>query len=156
MKLATPVKQQTQPTPFSCTATCVAMAVGLPVESMGVVLDNCLDTGDFGVWLAERGIWMRRGIFIDGHGEQFKAGALYMIGVPSLNLTGSTHCVLMDTRVPTGEKALIFDPNFGRDGLRVYSKNIAVLDFVELIDRSSPYVCVGQPPESDIDERVRT
>lgn len=152
-RLADPIVQQTQPTPCSCTATCIAMALGIPVAELGVVLSNGLEFDDFGVWLAERGIWLRQGIRNNNRGESFFNGSLYLVGVRSLNIVNSDHAVLLDTRAlatnanpRSGWKC--FDPNTGRDGKAVYTwvDEHVTLDFCELRVRGGPYVTVGCEP----------
>lgn len=123
MTLAAPlaIVHQTQPTPVSCTATCIAMAIGLPVETLGVELARSLDFPDFGVWLAQRGIWMQR----CRDGEPLRARELYLLGVRSLNMVNSDHALLLDTRHLASENPchvpqFLFDPCRGREGRESY------------------------------------
>lgn len=148
MRLADPIVPQTQPTPVSCTATCVAMSLGIPVRDLGVPLDNSLNTEDFGIWYAERGIWMRPGIRINPWGERFTEGRLYLVGVRSLNTVGNDHAILVDTRGVSAFDCKVFDPNAGREGVQLYEwmTELSVVDFHELVQRgTSGYISPGEP-----------
>ena len=98
LKLAETIVHQMQPTNCSCTATCLAMAIGMPVGEMGVDLERPYDFPDAGLWLAERGIWLRVGIINNGRGESFYPGHVYLVGIRSLNMIGTDHTLLLDTR----------------------------------------------------------
>lgn len=157
MKLAAQIVHEMQPTPCSCTATCIAMALGVPVASLGVPLANALDFDDFGVWLAERGVWMRQGININCHGEIFRQGHVYLVGVRSQNIVCSDHTVLADTRAgPSNSNPRsgwkFFDPVAGIEGKHAYTwiDPAQVVDFCELRDRSiRGYVCVGSANDGE-------
>jgi len=152
--LANPIILQRQPTPCSCTATCIAMALGVPVAELGVPLTNALEFEDFGVFLAERGVWMRQGILINTFGEQLRQGHVYILGVRSLNLVTSDHAILADTRgaaTNTNPRSgwRFYDPLEGVEGKASYgwADHGQILDFCELRDRSiSGHVCVGSAP----------
>jgi hypothetical protein len=157
--LAPRIEHQTQPTPVCCTATCIAMALGVPVAELGVPLDEAFGFSDFGVYLAERGVWMRPCARSDRYGEEFCSGTVYLLKVRSLNKIGTDHAVLLDTRPPrkTGQSPHggeyneqsgweFFDPNTGRDGKEVYSWawEGLTLGFFELRERNAN--TVGSPP----------
>jgi len=161
--LAKRIEQQTQPNGASCTQTCIAMALGVPVAELGVPLDNGLDFDDFGVYLAERGVWLRRCIIVDGRGERFQQGCVYIVGVRSLNLIGGDHAVILDARgeaTNTNPRSgwKFYDPNVGRDGLKVYTwvdDTGQVVDFCELRDRSRwGVVCVGNKPAPAVETKA--
>lgn len=158
LKLANPIVHQVQPTSVSCTATCVAMAVGIPVQELGVNLDRCYDFDHFGVWLAERGLWLRRGIRNADRGERYFSGRVYLVGVRSLNVVAQDHAVLLDTRGPSkeGDKYnersgwCTFDPNMGREGKAAYhwvDENVT-LDFCEIVQHDGRYSRAGSPPQT--------
>lgn len=99
------------------------MAIGVPVAELGVPLDSAYGLLDFGVYLAERGIWLR---YLD-RAERFWSGSLYLISVRSLNKIGTDHALLLDTRACTCDKPdgwcehwQVFDPNEGREGKEIY------------------------------------
>jgi hypothetical protein len=156
MKLANPIVHQQQPTPNTCTPTCIAMAIGVPVAELGVPINRAYGISEFGVWLAERGIWMRPLMRAYRHGERFIDGTVYLAAVRSQNLIGSDHVVVVDTRGPPERNAsgeiersgwLCFDPNLGRPDKKVYDwvDEYYALDAYELIERS-PYT-IGSPPQ---------
>lgn len=123
-RLARPIAHQMQPTPVCCTATCIAMAVGIPVGELGVPLDQAFGLLDFGVWLADRQVWLR---YLD-RGERFRPGHLYLLSVRSLNNIGGDHAVLLDTRDCSCEPPdagwcqhwRTLDPNEGIEGKKIY------------------------------------
>lgn len=152
MRLASPIIHQKQPTPCSCTATCIAMAVGVPVETLGIDLSRAYDFDKFGVWLAERGIWLR----VADRGESFHQDTLYLVGVRSMNIVWSDHAVLVDTR---GERKVgegfyershwkTFDPCEGIEGKKVYhwADEHQATNFCELRQHDPRYVRAGSPP----------
>lgn len=161
MKLANPIVQQTQPTPVSCVHTCMAMALGVPVLELvamvgTITVDRSLDEQSWAVWLAERGIWMRPMLVQYGRGQRLFNGALYLVGVRSLNTVNADHCVLLDTRQPRkvgdqyNERSgwLTFDPNRGREGVRLYDwvDEYVALDAHELKARDSLGGAIGSAP----------
>lgn len=159
MGLASTIRHQMQPTPVSCTATCIAMALGVPVTELGVPLDRAFGFRDFGVFLAERGIWMRHCVRSGNFGEKFNHGSVYLISVRSLNKIGTDHAVLLDTRPPrkTGPSPSggefneysgweFFDPNTGKDGKQTYdwAWEDLTIGFCELKERTVH--TIGAPP----------
>lgn len=159
--LAQLIQHQTQPTPVACTQTCIAMALGIAVADLGVPLENGLNFEDFGVYLAERGVWMRQCVHMDGKGEAFQHGRVYLITVRSLNKINTTHAILLDARggpelknydvgsAPERNGWKFYDPNVGREGKEVWDWvwECQALDFCELRDRgTSGVICVGEPP----------
>lgn len=156
MKLAPQINHQQQPTPVCCSATCIAMAVGEPVESLGINLERAYDFKAFGCWLAEHGLWLRPMLLFQGQGERLHNGALYLIGARSLNNVNSDHAVLLDTRGPRKEGPNFnersgwkcFDPNEGREGKQSYTwidEHLA-LDACELRQHNHLYGRVGRAP----------
>jgi hypothetical protein len=156
MKLADKIVHQTQPTPTSCTATCVAMSVGIPVGQLGVDLTKSYDFDRAGIWYAERGIWLRIGVRIGGYGERLKGDSLYLVGIRSQNRVGIDHSVFLDTR---GERLIgegvhershwkTYDPNKGNDGKNYieWVDEHYLLDFAELTQRDNRYVMFGRAP----------
>lgn len=121
MRIPSPIVLQQQPTACSCTVTCIAMAIGEPVQSLGITVKRPCGIDQFGVWLAERGIWLER----IPEGAAFLNDAVYLVSARSLNMVGSDHCVLLDTRGrPTNDNPRsgwrCFDPNDGREGKKIY------------------------------------
>jgi hypothetical protein len=112
---------QMQFTLVCCTTTCIAMAVGTPVGELGVDLDTAYGFKDCGIWLAERGIWLR----MCDRAERFRPGTVYLVSVRSLNRIGGDHALLLDTRPGASNdddsEWLTFDPNTGIEGKKVYN-----------------------------------
>jgi hypothetical protein len=154
LRLANPIVHQMQPTPVCCTATCIAMALGIPVTEMGVDLEKAYNFDKTGPWLAERGIWMRPLYFWNGFGERLMPGRVYLVGIRSQNKIGTDHAVLLDTRgapKPDGHERsgwLTFDPNEGIEGKNWISwiDEHGLLDAAELVQRNSMHVSFGIPP----------
>lgn len=159
--LAKKIELQTQPTHDTCTQTCIAMALGVPVADLGVCLGNGTNFEDFGVYLAERGVWMRQCVHMDGKGEAFQQGRVYLITMRSLNKIGIHHAILLDARgepelknfdVPSAPERngwKFFDPNTGREGKQTYEWvwECEAVDFCELRDRSTPgVIAAGEAP----------
>ena len=118
MNLDAPIKHQQQPNSRSCVPTCIAMALGVPVDQLGVPLDRGYTPEEFGPFLAERGVWLRMMVFMNGRGEGFEKGGVYLLGVRSLNDLEADHALLVDYR---GDKPKLFDPNRGRPDKYFYS-----------------------------------
>lgn len=130
LSLAANVAHQRQPTDKSCLATCVAMAVGVPVDALGLPVNRPLNLEDVGPWLAERGVWLR----LCGRHETFRDG-LYLVGVLSLNDMHELHSVLVDCR---GGAFNLYDPNAGNEGKRAYTilNKDDIYDISELVAAS--------------------
>lgn len=148
MPLVRPIVHQTQPTPVCCTATCIAMALGISVAELDVQLDSAYGLLDFGVYLAERGIWLR---YLD-RGERFWRGSLYLLSVRSLNKIGVDHALLLDTRDCTCERPdgwcgdwKVYDPNEGREGKEIYNNvwEHHVIKACQLEDRASSWAGIA-------------
>ena len=107
------IKHQTQPTSMSCIATCMAMLVDRPAHFVDqeFSLDYMSGVRDVPMFLAEYGSrcipWLSAGI------HQFTEGKLYLATVPSLQLPGLFHQIIIDTRFGELE---VYDPTKGYDG----------------------------------------
>lgn len=152
MRLASTIIHQQQPTNVSCTPTCIAMALGMPVSDMGVGLERPFAFHHFGVWLAERGIWLRPVMRLGQDGEPLRQGHVYLVAVRSKNIVGGDHAVLVDTRgEPTNSNPRsgwkTFDPNAGRAEKAVWdwADEYYGMEICELCDRDT-YGGAGAPP----------
>lgn len=156
LRLAEKIVHQTQPTPHSCVATCVAMAVGIPVAEIGADLSRPLGFHQAAIWLAERGIWLRFGLRVGGYGETLQHGRVYLVGIHSLHNLGGEHALLLDTR---GERLegegfnersgwKTYDPNFGNEDKKFvdWIDEWGAVDFAELHQRNPRGVMFGEPP----------
>jgi hypothetical protein len=128
LNLAKTITPQKQPSQVSCLATCVGMSVGVPVNEIGVDLTKPCPLELLAVWLAERGVWLRCGVWNSGRGEELIPGGIYLAIVRSSNIVGVDHAILVDTRTdPFG----IFDPQLGKiDGLDK-TKITAIYEFFD-------------------------
>lgn len=161
LKLANPIVHQQQPTPCSCTATCIAMAFGIRVADLGVDLNCAYGPNDFGIWLAERGIWLRK----CDRGERMWGippfGDVYLVTVLSRNVIEQYHSVLVDTRGQRKSEYersgwVTYDPNKGREGKKHYDwvdENTAV-EFSVLKQHDSRLKRAGSPPAFTIAEHA--
>lgn len=50
------------------------------------------------------------------NGEDIRPGRIYLVQVPSLNIRGGMHMIVLDSRADP----LVFDPNTGREGVETY------------------------------------
>lgn len=112
--IPTPIVHQQQPTKVSCVATCLAMVLGVPVESK--LLKSFQS-------LYERGfttpyLYLKDGFNITNMRRCYtdevlgaEARSVYLALVPHLNLAYQLHAVILDCR---GDSVVIFDPNYGK------------------------------------------
>lgn len=104
------IKHQTQPTPLSCIATCIAMIQG---RDAGLVDDEFTlyyskQRTDVPMYLAHDGIMCKPHLAAGIH--ELKIGSLYLATVPSLMSAGLFHQVIIDVREGIVE---IYDPGQG-------------------------------------------
>lgn len=112
------IVHQTQPDPFSCNHTCLAMLLGEPVEKVlrafpgqGMTpheLHTALERCNF-LWNA----FVFGTMVVDG---------FYLMAAPSLNVETRGHVILMEWK-GCWDESIIHDPNRGREGKRFYSTN---------------------------------
>ncbi len=110
-----PITFVQQPTSDSCVSACLAMLLGIPVER---VLEEFHDrykaheVKPFD-YLAGK---IQAHYPVDAE-EDLEWDRVYLLGVPSLNIRGGMHAVLLDTR---GGKLRLYDPNVGKAGREYY------------------------------------
>lgn len=110
------IVHQTQPTPYSCNQTCLAMLLGAPVEKVlqafpGVPPEGGMRQQDLFVALDRCGFEWNAFMF----GTIICQG-FYLASVPSLNFEGGAHTVLLEY----AQRLVVHDPNRGRAGKRFY------------------------------------
>lgn len=109
--IAKEIVQQTQPTPLSCACTCIAMLVGKPAQEM-------IDEHHYSFYHEGAELCC----ILDAEGINYKTyrttetmrmvpGFLYLLTVPSLNIKGGNHEVLVDFRDVTNP--VCYDPAKG-------------------------------------------
>lgn len=122
-----PIKHQTQPIPTGCVMTCLAMLLGRPVLELceryhvHYYIKQNFEIFDM---LEEEGIEYRR--VLSGCIARMDPYGLYWLAVPSLNLPGQMHAVLVDYRDPTRPQC--YDPAKGLPNTRYYVLHSADVD----------------------------
>ncbi|EPK0710199.1 hypothetical protein [Enterobacter hormaechei] len=111
------LQHQQQPTFNTCMATCVAMVAGQPVDEVVSRWHQAFhDKTD---WLDDALDYYKIPYF---YGSQRKAellhGFIYFLTVPSLNITGGLHQILISLTAERGIE--VFDPAKGRPGAKSY------------------------------------
>lgn len=113
------VKHVQQPTPRACVHACLAMVTGEDVHSL---LDRFGDHGlcwhEEATVLVEHQIWPTLVPAQQPH--EFPRTGVYLVTVPSLNLRGKTHRVVVEA---DGQGYCLHDPNAGRDGVKAYGRD---------------------------------
>ena len=62
-------------------------------------------------------------------------GRVYIVGVPSLNVLGGTHCIVVDTRINFEAKIKVYDPNKGNEGMKHYTaKSFEKIELISVIE----------------------
>lgn len=113
------IKLVQQPTADSCTSACLSMLTGIPVNE--VISDfhhrwkDPNDGYDPSSYLMEKGCPFI--VSRDPFNNFLVWGRVYLLTVPSLNVEGGLHHIVVDVR---GEEEKVFDPNEGKEGRRYY------------------------------------
>jgi len=112
------VKPLQQPTPRTCTHTCLAMVTGESIESL---IERF---GDRGLGFAEEAcVLIEHGIFpvnATGSPHEFAFEGVYLVSTPSLNLPGKLHMVVVEA---SPEGYVVHDPNTGLEGVKAYHRD---------------------------------
>jgi hypothetical protein len=151
-KLAKDIDFQSQPDDMTCWPTCLAMALGVSVkyvleamEARGLKFYAGMKQRDISFFLCCLGIGAKTFPNI-GHGV---SPGLYICEVPSLNVTGYTHAVLL--KISEHFEPFIYDPNTGREGKALYCIEsyfqAPIISYTEL-DDFSDYVQEGEHEQS--------
>lgn len=111
------IQFQQQPTKNSCMSACVAMISGAPVENVMLQWHDAFH--DKSAWLDDALDFYKIPYL---YGSQRKGellyGFIYFLTVPSLNIKGGLHQVLMSLTADRGIE--VFDPNMGRPDTLYY------------------------------------
>jgi len=112
------LKHQTQPCPVSCVCTSIAILAGRPAAEIVEKYHRGYRDGSVSVrtMLTELGIPFATFDSLDG-GVMDQVGA-YLVTVPSLNITGGTHQIVIEI---TEDDYHVIDPVQGRAGRRYYT-----------------------------------
>lgn len=112
------ITHKTQPTMMSCMAACLAMLLDKDVEEVDseFSLDYIRGYIDVASYLYQRGIFAQPHITAGMH--QIRPGRLYLATVPSLQLPGLFHQIIIDARF---DGVTVYDPAKGLEGKQYYS-----------------------------------
>lgn len=104
------IKHQTQPTPFSCIATCLAMLMNRSAHYVDKEFTQAYaeQKVDVPMALAPFGIMCKPHFSAGIH--NLNTGSLYLATVPSLMTSGLFHQIIIDTRAGIVE---VYDPGKG-------------------------------------------
>ena len=110
----------TQPTAESCVHACLAMVSGVDVQDIIKDLgdDNGLTDDELLAWLVRRHI-LPLEIGAARHVHPFPVQGIYLATVPSLNLQGRGHQIVIEAN---GDY-VVYDPNNGYKGREFYPKD---------------------------------
>ena len=110
------IKHVKQPNAVTCVQACWAMVSGWPIEAI------IKEAGDKGLSCSEEyELALKTGLYFNQCAWPSLLPNLYhMVTVPSLNLEGVTHRIVLYYDEPRA-KMIVFDPNQGREGVKVYS-----------------------------------
>ena len=118
--ISNPLEHQTQPTGMTCVCTCLAMLCGRPASDLIELYHHSyynaktLDLADI---LVMEGFKFTREMA--GQVKTMLPGAVYLLTVPSLNIKGGLHQILVDYRDP--ERPQVLDPAKGYAGRMYYT-----------------------------------
>jgi hypothetical protein len=106
---------QQQPTPNSCVSATLAMLLDKDVNDViaefhDKYMDKVVEIHDY---LDDNNIEYRKCFTCQA---QWEPGYIYKLCVPSLNILGGQHAILVDFR----KDFKLYDPNMGREGVKYY------------------------------------
>lgn len=108
---------QTQPCPFSCVSTCLAMIVGRPAASVIAELHQPYRDGDLTLREMLEYLNIRYTAFYSLDCPPLADEGVYLCTAPSLNIEGGNHQILIEV---TDEGYFVFDPVAGREDRKFY------------------------------------
>ncbi|WP_145577036.1 hypothetical protein [Yersinia alsatica] len=111
------MKHQQQPTYNTCMSACVAMVASIPVEdAVNRWHDGFHQKSE---WLDDALDFYKIPYFY-GHPKRGELlyGFIYFLSVPSLNITGGLHEILIS--LPSEGNIKVFDPAMGRENAKYY------------------------------------
>lgn len=111
------ITHQTQPCPYSCVSTCLAMIVGRPAKEVIEEMHQPYRDGD----LTLRQMLERLGVeytaFFSLDCPPLADEGVYLCTSPSLNIEGGNHQILIEV---TDENYVVLDPVQGREDCKYY------------------------------------
>lgn len=112
--------QHVQQTDFTCTCACVAMLANVTLEE---VIAECATEVEKVGTIPEQLDWLLQRFditHIKYVQQQMYYNRLFLVAVPSLNLPGHLHHIIVDMREGQG-KVKYYDPNEGYPGRKTYN-----------------------------------
>ena len=140
------INHETQRTPYDCGVACVAMISDIPYEKIkeqhGKEGMRCEELDEILAWC---GIKFERQMY-----NHLAPEEVYIVVVPSLNVQGGTHYIVIDTReeslqeadgydpdkeLPEGADMWLscFDPNTGREGALSYGFDVKLQSWMSVV-----------------------
>lgn len=120
-----------QPTAHTCVHACLSMVTGVPIEEyIERFGDNGLSFEEETVALVEDSIFPVRMPSDAPH--EFPNTGVYFVSVPSLNMAGYLHRVVVTA---SEEGYEVFDPNYHKEGKRFY------IDITDMARTKITYLC---------------
>lgn len=112
------IKLVQQPTPDSCTSACLSMLTSVDVNEVVSLFHSDWKSlrSNPSEFLSNHGI--RHSVNKDVFSHKVKWGYIYLLTVPSLNIEGGLHHIVLDL---TGEFEIVLDPNSGKEGKKYYT-----------------------------------
>lgn len=112
------IKLVQQPTPDSCTSACLSMLTNVDVNDVVSSFHNDWKSlkSNPSEFLSHNGI--RHSVNKDVFSHKVNWGNVYLLTVPSLNIEGGLHHILLDL---TGDFESVLDPNNGKEGKKYYT-----------------------------------
>lgn len=132
------IVHQQQPTGNSCSATCLAMLLGVPVDKVMADFHEDYCKGlikPFQYLISNLRIDNVRRCYSDDQLD--KPEGIYLVAVPSLNLTATIHNIVFDVRndglviFDPNDGLVIFDPNKGKPGKKYYTYDESEVKTIE-------------------------
>lgn len=107
-----------QPTADSCTSACLSMLTGIAINDIISSFHNDwkLLKSNPSEFLSHQGV--KHSVNKDVFSHKVNWGNVYLLTVPSLNIEGGLHHIVLDL---TGDFESVLDPNNGKEGKKYYT-----------------------------------
>jgi len=113
----------------SCVHACIAMVTGNSVKEMWERYPHPMENTHQLVLLIERKI-LPIPTALAQLGVYFPSIGIYFMSVPSLNVPGALHCVVVKAEV---DRFTVYDPQAGREGKKFYPSDCLMSDSADPI-----------------------
>jgi hypothetical protein len=115
--MKTLIQHQTQPCPFSCVSTCLAMIIDCPAASVIAELHQPYRDGDLTLREMLEHLGVKYTAFYSLDCPPLADEGVYLCTAPSLNIEGGNHQILIEV---TDDGYFVFDPVNGREDRKFY------------------------------------